>query len=344
MPRATRRSPQRWLAPFLALAAAAAMLLGACGDIEDGEATPGIATPGTTVTATTDTTAVAAPGGTGTPTATAVRSGVLYDPTLVPDGVACSLDILAEAHETYRDAFLTAHHVIGDTLGALCFGDEDPRLIRAWELLRLITPAHEFAHLVLLAGFDRGDGPTGPLGELVAWVNDVGNADGTQFQMSINLVAAEEDEGALILTLVHEFAHVFTQRPDQLDRTMDPFACPTFYNGTGCFEHGSYIAEWISRFWHPDDIAAVDPWEEDVEGAKNRCSVDGGFLGVYAATAPEEDFAEAFSAFVLDVPVDSEGLVERMLFFEGYPDLVAFRTLARAAGLTPQENIFEPCG
>ncbi|MDA0271383.1 MAG: hypothetical protein O2919_10180 [Chloroflexi bacterium] len=340
MPRATRRPSQRWLAPFILLAAAAAMLLGACGDIDDGDATPDGGTPA----ATTATAVPTATSGDATPTATAGGSGVLYDPTLVPDGVACSLDILAEAHETYRDAFLTAHHVIGDTLGALCFGDEDARLIRAWELLRLITPPEEFAYLVLIAGFDRGDEPTGPLGELVAWVNDVGDADGTQFQMSINLVAAEEDEGALILTLAHEFAHVFTQRPDQLDRSMDPFACPTLYNGTGCFERGSYIDEWITRFWHPDDIAAYDPWEEDVEGAEDRCSVDGGFLGVYAATAPEEDFAEAFSAFVLDVPVDTEGLVERMLFFEGYPDLVAFRTLARAAGLTPQENIFEPCG
>ncbi|GMU41862.1 MAG: hypothetical protein AMXMBFR23_27280 [Chloroflexota bacterium] len=314
--------------------AALALLAGACSEAAPEDASPAAAEATAAATATGE--------ATDTPTATP-EPEVTYDPTLVLDDVDCTPEALAIADETYTEAFVTAHYVVGDVLGAVCHGEENPRLLEAWEMLRAFVPAEEFDTLVLFAGFEHLGDDSDPLGNIIAYVNSTADPLRTRFQISINL-AVEEDADPRRLTLAHEFSHIFTQEDDQLDRTMDPFACPTYYNGEGCFEADAYIAEWIAAFWDPADIEAIDPWAEDVDGAFARCDTDGGFLGPYAATSPEEDFAEAFSAFVFDLEVETPGLEARYAFFEERPALRAFRDAARAAALTPIDNTFEGCG
>lgn len=318
----------------VAALAALALLASACSAEEAEEAQPltdASATPAATGAAT------------GASTGTAAAGDAAYDPTLRLEGVDCTPDALAIADSNYLDAFVSAHYVVGSVLGAVCHGQEDPRLLEAWEMLRAFVPAEEFDTLVLFAGFEHSGDGSDPLGDLIAYVNSTGDPTRTLFQISINL-AVEEDPDARRLTLAHEFSHIFTQEDSQLDRTMDPFACPTYYNGEGCFEANSYIAQWIATFWDPAEIEAIDPWVQDADRAQARCKLDGGFLGTYAATSPEEDFAEAFSAFVFDLPVATPGLRARYAFFEERPALRAFRDAARAAGLTPLPNTFEGCG
>jgi len=180
--------------------------------------------------------------------------------------------------------------------------------------------------------------------ETLAFVSAV-DSDGTGFQMSINTVDANADPDELLLTLAHEFTHVFTATPDQLDRTDEAIDdCVTYFNGEGCYLDDSLMSDWISEFWDPDVLATVDPLEESVEDADARCVDDDGFFGPYAASNPEEDFAEAFSAYVFDLGPATDGQAERLEWIAAQPGLAEFRDRAEAAGLTPLANNFEVCG
>ena len=203
--------------------------------------------------------------------------------------VECSQEALQDGDEEF--VFTSAYVVVAGELGELCFGNDDDTILDAWEALATITPGGQLGDLVLFGGFE----PDGEEAEgTLAFVNAV-DSDGTAFQMSINAVDAIADPDELLLTLAHEFTHVFTSTPDQLDRTDEAIDdCATYFNGDGCSLDDSLMSDWISEFWDPDVLATVDPLEESVDDADARCADDDGFFGPYAATNPEEDFAEAF--------------------------------------------------
>ena len=54
--------------------------------------------------------------------------------------------------------------------------------------------------------------------DTLAFVNPV-DSDGSGFQMSINTVDAAADPDELLLTIAHEFSHVFTATAERLDRS-----------------------------------------------------------------------------------------------------------------------------
>ncbi len=91
-------------------------------------------------------------------------------------------------------------------------------------------------------------------------------------------------------------------------------------------------------------LAAIDPEVEPADDADERCTDDDGFFGPYAATDPEEDFAEAFSAFVFRLEPATDGQAERLAWIESQPGLAEFRDRADAAGMTPLANDFDVCG
>jgi hypothetical protein len=221
-------------------------------------------------------------------------------------------------------------------LAGLCWGDPDEAVTGAFELLELVVGHGPLADLAFIGGFDGG-------GDTLAFVTPVDD-DYTAFVMAIDTVSAVDDPAELRLTLLHEFAHVFTQTGDQLDVAADPDACATFWNGAGCFVPGSYLDSWINEFWSDEELRTLPvDGSADEEGGVDRCAVDAGFLGAYAASSPEEDFAETFSAFVFDLDV-APGVEPRLDFFERYPELVDARDSAAAEAVTDVPNNFDLCG
>lgn len=254
-------------------------------------------------------------------------------------GVDCSETALNDGDEEY--VFTSAYRVDDGELGALCFGDADPIVVDAWESLATITPTAQLSDLVLFGGFEP-DGP--PADETLAFVTVI-DSEGSGFQMSINTIDAAADPDELLLTIAHEFSHVFTATADQLDRSDDAIDdCVTYFNGEGCYLDDSLMAAWIVEFWDAEVLAGVDPAEESVDDADARCADDDGFFGPYAATNPEEDFAEAFSAFVFAVEPATDGQAERLDWIETQPGLVEFRDNAELAGMSPLFNNFDICG
>jgi len=256
-----------------------------------------------------------------------------------PSDVDCSQEALSGVDDQY--VFTSAYLVDDGQLGELCFGDDDQTILDAWDALTAITPSGQLGDLTLFGGFEpNGD----EAAETMAFVNVV-DVDGNSFQMSINTIEAIADPDELLLTLAHEFTHVFTATPMQLDRTDEAIDdCPTYFNGEGCYVDDSLMLAWIDAFWEPEVLAGVDVEVESSDDADQRCGNDDGFFGSYAATSPEEDFAEAFSAFVFRLDPVTGGQAERLAWIEEQPGLAEFRDRADGAEMTPLANNFDVCG
>lgn len=251
----------------------------------------------------------------------------------------CSQEALQGGDQEF--VFTSAYLVVDGELGDLCFGRDDDTMLDAWDALATIAPPAQLADLLLFGGFEP-DG--GVADDTLAFVNAVDSA-GSGFQMSINTVDAIADPDELLLTLAHEFTHVFTATSEQLDRTDEAIdGCTSYFSGDGCYLDDSLMSGWIAEFWDPEVLATVDPVEESVDDADARCVDDDGFFGSYAASNPEEDFAEAFSAFVFDLEPATDGQAERLDWIAAQPGLAEFRDRAKVAGLTPLPNRFEICG
>ncbi len=249
------------------------------------------------------------------------------------DALGCDRETIGEEDGALVSAFAVEN---GDVVG-LCFGSPDERLEAAWTELVAITPPDDLADIDLVAGFDQPDGDT------LAFASMIGDGN-EDFVVAINLPLAEADPQELRLTLAHEVAHVFSQTPDQLDVDVGEEECDTFFNGNGCLLDDAYVTLWIETFWSDDELASLpDPTMADEAGADDRCSLDPTFLGAYAASHPEEDFAESFSAFVFDLEV-VPSVQPKLDFFEQFPELVEFRTKVETDGVPTPPNSFDECG
>lgn len=123
---------------------------------------------------------------------------------------------------------------------------------------------------------------------------------------------------------VHELAHLFSLRPDQVDYSIDESACKTLYTEEeGCFYKDSYMYQFYTQFWLPSTSK-----ETDIN-----------FLNDYAMTHEQEDFAESFTYFVLyPKPAGQQIVNQKLLFFYQYEEMVNLRTalLARIATWLPR--------
>lgn len=259
------------------------------------------------------------------------------DLVLVRDDVDCSPDAIG-ADDT---PFTTVHFVVDGVLGAPCLGDVDDTVLDAWNTLAVIAPTLARADLGLFGGY-TGDEEADEV--TLAFVNSI-DFDGTLFQMSVNLDAYQDDANEALLTMAHEFSHVFTQLQSQMDRSLEAADnCDTYYNGEGCFYDDALMWRYMVEFWPQEFIDELDPEvEASNELGAERCALNPDFLGPYAASNPEEDFAETFSAFVFELDVDP-ALDDKIAWMAEQPGLAEFRDRAIAAGLTPLDNNFEPCG
>lgn len=251
-------------------------------------------------------------------------AGSDFDPVCDPDGIARKGTVIAMYPVV--DAELRAPCAIDSSGGTV----DDSRLRAVWQTLSTISPAEVLDDIDLLVGYDRcADCDT------LAFVQML-DEQATVVALAVDVSKVDRDPDGLRVTLVHELAHVLTQRPGrQLNPSASSAACHTHHNGVGCLAGDSYLWAWIREFWTPEMLVALP---DDGSGAGPQhasvlCSVNGAFTGTYAATRPDEDFAETFAAFVLDIDV-APSLSDKLAFFDRYPELVEMRANARSAGLS----------
>jgi len=235
-----------------------------------------------------------------------------------------------------RFTYTVAYQVVDGTLGAPCFGEPDELLEASWTMLAEITPPDQLRDLAIFAGFASP-------GDTLAFVTTADAGLGSLYEMSINLDTARNDAVELSLTLAHEFSHVFTATPTELDREADVGDCTTFHNGEGCYLADSILAAWAAEFW-PSHLAGFDVEDNREDAVVERCAIDPGFFGSYGATNPEEDFAEAFAAYVLRVPATGPSQQLRLDWIDDQPGLREFRDRATEFGYGPLSSTFDECG
>ncbi len=107
--------------------------------------------------------------------------------------------------------------------------------------------------------------------------------------------------------------------------------------------------EFAQRPLHPQGgIGDRHPPEVSVDAGSGvgepLFSTDPSYLGPYAASTPEEDFAESFSAYVFGVEAPTPEVREKFDWLADQPGLAEFRARAEAAGQGPLQGSFEGCG
>jgi hypothetical protein len=259
--------------------------------------------------------------------------------TATRDDVDCSAENLDVDEST---PFISAHVVVDGRLGVACLGETDQRLVDAWNALAVIAPAGQLADIGIFGGYESAE-ETDEI--TLAFVSAL-DSDGTLFQMAVNLQSAVDDPVEAQLTMAHEFSHVFTALPSQIDRTDEAFDnCSTYFSGEGCYTEDSIMYQWITEFWDNGLIDQIDPDAEATgESGQARCDADAGFFGAYAASNPEEDFAESFSAYVFAIETFSPEQQGRINWIAAQPGLAEYRERAVAAGIETPPNNFDECG
>ncbi len=169
--------------------------------------------------------------------------------------------------------------------------------------------------------------------------------DPTQWTLKVDVIDAG-DPYSISYTLLHEFGHFLTLKPDQVPPDSDVFyhphdeaiyqqalaTCPRYFTGEGCSNSGSYINEFFNRYWSGlytewEQINAnrgQESYRDQLNDFYNKYPDQ--FLTQYAPTSPEEDIAEAWTFFVLSPKPEPTSMANlKVLFFYDYPELVALR-------------------
>lgn len=198
----------------------------------------------------------------------------------------------------------------------------DGRSSRVWgELLRVTTP--EFA-ASMITEYQTGDDPESDTLAYVASADDP-----TKWVFAANL-AYDGDRDLLMVTLIHEYAHMPSLGADDTDPSA--FECDTEWAGAGCLLPDSDLQRFADRFWDGyTDAPARDNVDADTAWDFYQAH-DADFVSDYAATNVSEDFAETFATYVVEPDVDATDSVvaRKFAFFDSLPEYASARERIRA--------------
>jgi hypothetical protein len=155
--------------------------------------------------------------------------------------------------------------------------------------------------------------------------------------------------------LSHEFSHIITLQDNQFkeitkskDFTREEYLkgesnCrPFFYNNYGCFAQYSLITRFYNQFWTDQlktDYDQIQNTEYDDKEIFNKEMQEWGekykdnFASKISIESPEEDFAEIFSFWVLNLPLEftpSNTVKNKLKFMDEQPELVGFKNFFNA--------------
>lgn len=235
---------------------------------------------------------------------------------------------------------VSVHYVVSGNLAARCYGRTNAALVDAWKVLASLTPPDHADHVGVFVAYTNTL-ETKPESSIVGIASSMGwYANDAQISVDIDYAFNDEDE--LASTLVHEMGHVLANSRSQTIAPTEP--CTGLVIRRVCYRADSFFVEWVALFWGNDMLAQVDETATPTfEAGIARCEANPGFMNSYAASSPSEDFAESYSAFVLDVAVENADQQARLDWFASKPAFAAARDHARASGHNYQPRIVGPC-
>lgn len=249
-----------------------------------------------------------------------------------------------------EDGYSLVNYVIkGDSLKEPVEGDTVPDWLKPyqqdqkaqqeiWNYFALLIPDEQRKFLTEYHIFS--DGEDNILASVVQTETDMNS-----WALEVDILDAAYAQD-LTATLIHEFAHLVSLNPDQVipsKRIFDnpdnydiydgeSYACKTYFPGEGCSLEDSYINTYYDKFWvniEPEWLA-LDELESDDEyyAGIDRLykKYQDQFVTDYAATNTSEDFAEAFTVFILEPKPEGSSIADQKVrFFYEYPEFVQLR-------------------
>ncbi|MFW2381896.1 MAG: hypothetical protein ACN4GZ_09075 [Acidimicrobiales bacterium] len=224
----------------------------------------------------------------------------------------------------------TIYTVDDGNLAGICHGSDDPTVYDAWSNLTLFTTPEERSSIVGFGGFRNTSRR-----DVLAYATAL-DRDQTRFMIVVNLDMVELDPWQVRRTMAHEFGHVLTRSAPGADRNR----CGEF----GCVSNTNYMGLWVDRFWSQAELDSIESrGYADAAGTNARCTANGGFPTVYAATNPYEDFSESFEFFLFSNQVPAS-VQPRIQFLSSFPELVRMRDRITAAGYADTRRFAKNCG
>jgi len=201
----------------------------------------------------------------------------------------------------YRDGVTRVADLIvdnGNPVGQL----DDPDVATAWDIVESVWPSSMRADLDQISIIDEG--PRGLVGVVHrsssgGWILSLDRSD-----LGDRILVEE--------TIIHEIAHMATLGPDQFTFDLEG-DCAGVRISVGCAVQGSLMARWAATFWP----GGVDD------------SAPSGLVDEYAATAPHEDLAETFTAWVAGWPVETSHVKARIEMLAADPMMSALASEIR---------------
>jgi hypothetical protein len=199
-----------------------------------------------------------------------------------------------------------------------------------WKVIQSVYPGKELAMLDRLVVFEA---PADDDLEGEVWPDD---AKDTRWTLAVTLV----DMGDLGLahTLVHELGHLLSLNTTEVDPAPEPAdGCATYDTGGGCSLPGSILDDYTANTWGESllgtwyDIDAItDDKKRDKALADLYAKNEADFVDPYAATDPDEDFAETFAYWCLREPLLTPPLERKAEFMTHRTELQPMRARCQA--------------
>ena len=241
--------------------------------------------------------------------------------TITPFGlVLCALTMLILVGCRSSGALVTVakYRVAGDKILSPLI---DQRHANVWQRFNALFPAEFHPEIVFFSGIDAAQSG-GIDGALLTT-----DASGQYWHLLLDVTDSYGSD-ELDRTMMHEFFHLITSRIGQV-RYGAGQHCTGYYNGIICAQSGSYLDDYVQRFWSAFDAAQIN---DQSNHAINKRFASGHFVTAYAATNPMEDIAETLTEWVLadNMPSDNSVIGRKMRFFNRYPKLVELRQIIRS--------------
>ncbi|MBT3338635.1 MAG: hypothetical protein HN975_06855 [Anaerolineae bacterium] len=216
--------------------------------------------------------------------------------------------------------------------------DNTPLHETVWAFYAAMIPNHArdfVSHYVVMT-----DGIGGTLAAV-----EQNPADPYTWMLSVD-ISDTENLRELTFTLIHEYGHLLTLNPQQVEVDEYIFnnpddedayyeaevSCATYFTGEGCANNDSYFYLFFNEFWTDiytewSDIQYIE--DEDAYYAASDdfyFAYEDQFVTDYAVTNPGEDIAESWAFFVTQAKPTGNTLAEKkVLFFYEFPELVSLR-------------------
>lgn len=143
-------------------------------------------------------------------------------------------------------------------------------------------------------------------------------------------IIADEDSDSNTQLIVHELAHIVSYQEIIGIPKSATAKCEAYFKLRGCPADNSYLRQFVNKFWSDSDLNKAQKFAESNNSSSDvsthyKQNKDK-FVTSYAATAPEEDFAESFMFYVTGKKsgVNSEAL-SKINFFLEYQNLIEAR-------------------